>query len=164
METRCGLSFGNIAFCLEWPWEVKSMTFRHWTPSCQLQPATTLKVWNPSPSNWQHRYLKVSSLQKSKLQPRGMCIYYKTPQSLITGRYASWSRWPSRESRSLFTHGLQLFSGQCTRGTRAVVCVCMSVCIYGHVCKYVYLCMHIHMYVYMYMCMFLYICTIYIPI
>ena len=146
------------------------MTFRHWTPSCQLQPATTLKVWNPSPSNWQHRYLKVSSLQKSKLQPRGMCIYYKTPQSLITGRYASWSRWPSRESRSLFTHGLQLFSGQCTRGTRAVVCVydcvCMSVCIYGHVCKYVYLCMHIyiHMYVYMYMCIFVYICTIYIPI
>ena len=63
------------------------MTFRHWTPSCQLQPATTLKVWNPSPSNWQHRYLKVSSSQKSKLQPRGPCIYYRTPESLIIKWY-----------------------------------------------------------------------------
>ena len=83
-----GLAFvGNIAFDLEWPWEVKSMTFRHWTPSCQLQPATTLKVGNPSPSNWQHRYLKVSSLQKSKLQPWGICINYKTPHSLMIKWY-----------------------------------------------------------------------------
>ena len=92
------------------------MTFRHWTPSCQLQPATTLKVWNPSPSNWQHRYLKVSSLQKSKLQPRGMCIYYRTPQSVITGRTASAMRvcrgnLAARESRSLFTHGCLLAAG-----------------------------------------------------
>ena len=55
------------------------MTNRHWMPSCQLQPAITLKLWNPSPSNWQHRYFQVSSLQKSKLQPWGICIYYKTP-------------------------------------------------------------------------------------
>ena len=61
--------------------------FSHWTPSCQLQPATTLKVGNPSPSNWQHRYLKVSSLQKSKLQPWGICINYKTPHSLMIKWY-----------------------------------------------------------------------------
>ena len=142
------------------------MTFRHWTPSCQLQPATTLKVWNPSPSNWQHRYLKVSSLQKSKLQPRGMCIYYKTPQSLITGRYASWSRWPSRESRSLFTHGLQLFSGQCTRGTRAVVCVYVCVCLYVYmdmyVNMYIYVCIYIYICMYTCICVYLYIYVLYI--
>ena len=38
----------------------------------------------------QHRYLKVSSLQKSKLQPRGPCIYYRTLQSWMK-RYTGFS-------------------------------------------------------------------------
>ena len=93
------------------------MTFRHWTPSWQLQPATTLKVGNPSPSNWQHRYLKVSSLQKSKLQPWGICIYYKTPHSLMIKWYCGGMVWrPLRNLPVCSTlHCAELGHSACSR-------------------------------------------------
>ena len=142
------------------------MTNRHWTPSCQLQPATTLKVWNPSPSNWQHRYLTVSSLQKSKLQPWGICIYYKTPHSLMIKWYCGgMARRPLRNLPVCSTlhcaelgHSAsvafprtdrppigyeQLFI--CIYTYHICICVCMYVCMY--VCI-LYVCMYISEHIY----------------
>ena len=145
------------------------MTFRHWTPSCQLQPATTLKVGNPSPSNWQHRYLKVSSLQKSKLQPWGICINYKTPHSLMIKWYCGGMvRRPLRNLPVCSTlhcaelgHSLQpvprcscLYTQRMCPSVGTITHACMHVCMY--VCMYV--CMHVCMYVWMwawvYVCMY----------
>ena len=146
------------------------MTNRHWTPSCQLQPATTLKVWNPSPSNWQHRYLTVSSLQKSKLQPWGICIYYKTPHSLMIKWYCGgMARRPLRNLPVCSTlHCAELGHSASVAFPRTdrppigyeqlFICIyrCMYVCVY--VCMYVcnvcsmyvcilYVCIYLNIYI-----------------
>ena len=143
------------------------MTNRHWTPSCQLQPATTLKVWNPSPSNWQYRYLTVSSLQKSKLQPWGICIYYKTPHSLMIKWYCGgMARRPLRNLPVCSTlHCAELGHSASVAFPRTdrppigyeqlficiyisymymCVCVCMYVCMYVY-CMYV--CIYLNIYI-----------------
>ena len=161
------------------------MTFRHWTPSCQLQPATTLKVWNPSPSNWQHRYLKVSSLQKSKLQPWGTCIYYKKPQSLMK-RFTGFSMrhlrvdpalgiwWVQQRIRSLGTGTNQHASAGCMHVCMCVcMYVCMYVCVYVYVCVCMYVCMYVchnvcnvcmYVSVCMYVCVYVYVCMYHVCI
>ena len=147
------------------------MTNRHWTPSCQLQLATTLKVWNPSPSNWQHRYLTVSSLQKSKLQPWGICIYYKTPHSLMIKWYCGgMARRPLRNLPVCSTlHCAELGHSASVAFPRTdrppIGYEQLFICIYTYhicICVCVYVCMYVCMYLCMYVCMYIVCMYVYI--